>query len=262
MFAQPRYVLALVIASISMLLSHASLAAGVMVFGGSGRLGSEVVSDLLAKGEEVVVFVRPTSDRSRLAGMDVTYVVGDLLDSASVKSAFESHDIDAVINTVALRTGETSPYVEGERNIDAATKGKGLKHMILFSATGAGDSKAPIPPQFYEQFRRTYEDRGAAEGIIRASGTPYTFVRLGTVHDKPETGTATMVEDLVLGPSPGLTPPGWRWGVCANNAVSIKPFTPLTTACRSFPRNDPANDIANSSVSGYLRSIEPSWRNW
>lgn len=167
--------------------------AAVLVFGGSGRLGSEVVQNLLAAGEKVVVFVRPTSDRSKLDGMDVDFVVGDLTDSDSVKAAFEGRDIDAVINTVALRPGEGSPYVIGERNIDAATKGRDLAHMILFSATGAGDSKSTIPPQFYDGFKQTYLDREASEDIIKASGTPYTFIRLGTVHDKTETGSGYLV---------------------------------------------------------------------
>ncbi len=174
--------------------------AAVLVFGGSGRLGSEVVQNLLAAGEKVVVFVRPTSDRSKLDGMDVDFVVGDLTDSDSVKAAFEGRDIDAVINTVALRPGEGSPYVIGERNIDAATKGRDLAHMILFSATGAGDSKSTIPPQFYDGFKQTYLDREASEDIIKASGTPYTFIRLGTVHDKTETGSGYLVEEPVLGP--------------------------------------------------------------
>lgn len=181
-------------------LSSPTVHADVLVFGGTGRLGADVVHDLIAAGEEVVVFTRATSDRSRLDGLDVAFVVGDLMDQTSVAQAFEGRGIDAVINAVALRPGETSPYVIGERNIDAATKGKGLAHMILFSATGAGDSKSTIPPQFYEPFKKTYEDRAASEQIIRASGTPFTFIRLGTVHDKPATGSAYLVEEPVLGP--------------------------------------------------------------
>ncbi len=175
--------------------------ADVLVFGGNGRLGSDVVKNLLAGGEDVVVFVRETSDRSRLEGLDVKYVVGDLMDGASVKAAFEAHDIEAVINTVALRPGETNPYVEGEKNIRAATEGLDLDHMILFSATGAGDSKDMIPPQFYEEFETTYLAREESEQIIIDSGTPYTFIRLGTVHNRPATGQAYLTEEGKLGPA-------------------------------------------------------------
>jgi nucleoside-diphosphate-sugar epimerase len=189
------------VAAFSMLIGlSSSVMASVLVFGGSGRLGAEVVENLLAAGENVIVFVRPTSDRGRLDGMNIEYVIGDLLEAGSVKAAFEGRDIDAVINTVALRPGESVPYVIGEQNIDAATRGLRLSHMILFSATGAGDSKSAIPPQFYEEFKSTYLDRGTSEQIIKDGGTPYTFIRLGIVHDKPETGTGTMVEEPVLGP--------------------------------------------------------------
>lgn len=188
-----------VLTVLSTLMSGTAMAA-VLVFGGTGRLGAEVVQDLIAAGEDVVVFTRATSDRSRLDGLDVEYVIGDLMDKDSVAAAFSGRDIDAVINTVALRAGETSPYVVGEQNIDAATKGKGLSHMILFSATGAGDSKDTIPAQFYEPFKKTYEDRAVTEDIIRESGTPFTLIRLGTVHNEPATGSAYLVEAPVLGP--------------------------------------------------------------
>lgn len=193
-------ILSVLFATVFLALSAPVAHATVLVFGGTGRLGAEVVHDLIAAGEDVVVFVRTTSDRSRLDGLDVDYVVGDLMDKASVANAFAGRDIDAVINTVALRPGETSPYIVGEQNIDAATKGKGLAHMILFSATGAGDSKSTIPPQFYEPFKKTYEDRTVSEQIIKDSGTPYTFIRLGTVHDKEATGSAYLIEEPVLGP--------------------------------------------------------------
>jgi uncharacterized protein YbjT (DUF2867 family) len=174
--------------------------ADILVFGGSGRLGSEVVKNLLAADEDVVVFVRETSDRSRLNGLDVSYAIGDLLDADSIAAVFEDHDIDAVINAVALRQGESSPYVIGEENIRAATQNVDLSHMILFSATGAGDSKDAIPPHFYKNFEETYVNRGRSEEIIKSSGTPYTFIRLGIVHDMPATGQAYLAEEPKLGP--------------------------------------------------------------
>lgn len=170
------------------------------MFGGSGRLSAEVVQDLIAAGEDMIVFVRATSDRGRLEDLDVDYVMGDLLDAASVEAAFKGRDIDAVINTVARRPGETTPYVIGEQNIAAAIEEMDLTRMILFSATGAGNSKSTIPPPFYEEFEKTYTDRGLMEKIVKDGGTPYTFIRLGAVHDKPETGTGRMVEEPILGP--------------------------------------------------------------
>ena len=73
---------------------------GVLVLGGTGQLGAEVVERLVAKGEAVTVFVRPTSDRARLANFEVDYVVGDLLNDADVAAAFEGRSYRAVVNTV------------------------------------------------------------------------------------------------------------------------------------------------------------------
>ncbi|MDG2321858.1 MAG: NAD-dependent epimerase/dehydratase family protein, partial [Rhodospirillaceae bacterium] len=56
---------------------------GILVLGGTGELGIRIVKLLVEKNEDVTVFVRASSDRSSLAGLDVDYVVGDLLDQAS-----------------------------------------------------------------------------------------------------------------------------------------------------------------------------------
>ena len=62
----------------------------VLVFGGSGGLGSEIVRDLVADGHRLSVFVRPTSNRSRLAGLPVSYIEGDVLVEADVRRALQS----------------------------------------------------------------------------------------------------------------------------------------------------------------------------
>ena len=68
-----RFLSAFVLMAITALSGQTSWAAesaadpgGVLVFGGSGRTGAFVVDELLNRGEAVTVFVRPTSDRSRL----------------------------------------------------------------------------------------------------------------------------------------------------------------------------------------------------
>ena len=62
----------------------------VIIFGGTGRLGAPIVKLLVQAGEEVTVFARKDSDKSRLSGLKVDYVVGDLTDEKSVAVAFDS----------------------------------------------------------------------------------------------------------------------------------------------------------------------------
>ena len=58
-----------------------------MVTGATGFVGSAVARVLLARGHQVRVMVRPTSDRRNLAGLDVEIVIGDLTDPASLARA-------------------------------------------------------------------------------------------------------------------------------------------------------------------------------
>lgn len=59
----------------------------VLVTGGTGFLGAQLCRDLAARGHEVHVLARATSDRSALAGIGVAWHAGDLSDAASVTRA-------------------------------------------------------------------------------------------------------------------------------------------------------------------------------
>ena len=59
----------------------------VLVLGATGFLGSNLVRALLARGDEVRAFVRPTSNTRTLKGLDVERVVGDLTDPGSLERA-------------------------------------------------------------------------------------------------------------------------------------------------------------------------------
>jgi dihydroflavonol-4-reductase len=59
----------------------------VLVTGASGFVGSAVARKLVERGFAVRALVRPASPRSHLADLDLDYVVGDLLDAQSVRSA-------------------------------------------------------------------------------------------------------------------------------------------------------------------------------
>src|SRR5690349_22090420 len=59
----------------------------VLVTGASGFVGSAVARKLLDRGFAVRALVRPTSPRFHLAGLDIEFAEGDLLDAASVRLA-------------------------------------------------------------------------------------------------------------------------------------------------------------------------------
>jgi hopanoid-associated sugar epimerase len=59
----------------------------VLVTGASGFVGSAVAGKLLERGFAVRALVRPTSPRFHLAGLDIAFAEGDLLDAETVRPA-------------------------------------------------------------------------------------------------------------------------------------------------------------------------------
>src|SRR5579864_6402920 len=60
-----------------------------LVTGASGFLGSHVARQLVSRGEEVRVLMRPSSTNRAIADLSLEYVTGDLRDPASVARAVE-----------------------------------------------------------------------------------------------------------------------------------------------------------------------------
>ena len=104
----------------------------VLVVGGTGRLGAPVVRLLVEAGYPVTVFVRSSSDRSRLDGLEVTYVTGDLMESDTVKAAISNRQFRFVIDASARGNSHESFYDTAMRNILDALEGSQVRHQVLF----------------------------------------------------------------------------------------------------------------------------------
>ena len=63
-----------------------------LVSDATGFIGSAIVRELLADGEEVEVFLRKTSDTRNIDGLDVELAYGDIRDGDSVKNALQGCD--------------------------------------------------------------------------------------------------------------------------------------------------------------------------
>ncbi|MEQ8508603.1 MAG: NAD(P)H-binding protein [Rhodospirillaceae bacterium] len=185
-------------------LTSASLAAeGVIVFGGAGRTGAFIVDELLAQGEEVTVFVRPTSDRSRLSGKNVAYAVGDAMNAADVDAAFAAAKPRVAINTIGGRGTQKNFWDTTQMNITAAAKKHGTKEIIFLSSVGVGDSAIAYSAEARARTKDSMDERFAAEEDLKASGLTYVIIRTGII--APEgtapTGLAELTEDrMSMGP--------------------------------------------------------------
>jgi uncharacterized protein YbjT (DUF2867 family) len=132
----------------------------ILVLGGTGVVGSQVVKELLARKVEVTVLTRKPEHESALPS-GARGVVGDLLDPGTVRSAFRGRDALFLLNAVSpTETHEGLMAVNGARLGD-------VKRIAYLSVHNV--DKAPHLPHFGSKL--------SVEAAIKASGIPYTIIR-------------------------------------------------------------------------------------
>jgi len=172
----------------------------VLVFGGTGQLGSHVVKALVLAGEDVTVFARATSNRERLKGLSVAYIIGDALKESEVEVAFKTSAFRAVVNALAGGADEGDFYNIAQEHMDRWAKKTGVEQMILHSSIGVGESMAIYPKFMLPRTGEALRQKEIAEGHLRASGLNYTIIRNGILvpHETPATGNAILTENQML----------------------------------------------------------------
>lgn len=175
---------------------------GVLLFGGTGRLGMPIAKLLVATGESVTVFVRQDSSRARLQGLPVRYIVGDLADENSIARAFDSRRFRVVIDASAQR-GASNAVLKFYENaagwIVKHAKRTGVRQFILHGSIGAGDNRQEVPALRGAPVSDRLVDKGFAEKAVIAGGVPYTIIRHGLVPYDPQppaTERAYLTRDL------------------------------------------------------------------
>jgi uncharacterized protein YbjT (DUF2867 family) len=148
----------------------------VLVVGGTGMLGGQVVTKLLSRGKPVRALVRPTSDAKRLEQVGVEIARGDMMDPASLLQAMDG--ADAVISTAAGYTrhskGDTDEIDRtGNRNLVDAASRAGIRRFVLTSILTC--DQTPQVPHFWH--KKLAEDR------LDELGVPFVSLRPGAFLD-------------------------------------------------------------------------------
>ena len=102
----------------------------VLVTGGAGYIGSHTVLSLLENNYDVVVYdnlvnssLESIARVEKLTGKSVTFIEGDICDTAQLDALFKQYPIDAVIHFVALKAvGESAeiPLSYYQNNVHGA----------------------------------------------------------------------------------------------------------------------------------------------
>lgn len=137
----------------------------ILVVGGTGYLGRELVQLLVARGERVRVLARDPNKADLPDGVE--RVAGDVRDGAAVARALEG--VRAVVSAMHgfVGKGVDPASVDRDGNATLIAAAKHVERFVLVSVHGAS---ADHPMDLFRM-------KHAAEESVRASGIPFTIVR-------------------------------------------------------------------------------------
>lgn len=159
-----------------------------VVTGATGFLGSRVARQLVERGYDVCVLVRETSDLSRLEGIDLNRVIGDVVDRSSVLRAVDGADV--VFHCAALvelgprdRAHLEQVNVEGTRNVLEAASGADAIAVHVSSVSALGPTGPdPVDESWWSTEPETvaYEQtKREAHLLARSMAADGAKVRIG-----------------------------------------------------------------------------------
>jgi uncharacterized protein YbjT (DUF2867 family) len=144
----------------------------ILVTGGTGRLGNQVVRVLRSVGLDVRCLVRKGSEYFWLNDTGASYFFGDLRDPESLSRALR--DVRYVIAAAGVRVEKTdnnhkSVTADGNIALFEAALARKVEHVVFVSCAGAADPQ-DVP---------ALTAKRAAEDHLVASGLSYTILRPG-----------------------------------------------------------------------------------
>lgn len=138
----------------------------VLVTGGAGFIGRQLVPALRARGKPVRVLAR---EAETVEGADV--VVGDVTRPETLPAALAG--VDAVIHLVAILQGKPEDFdrviAGGTRNVVEAAREAGVRRFVYQSALGLNEESRETIPYF--------RGKWAAEQAVTGSGLEFVIVR-------------------------------------------------------------------------------------
>ncbi len=141
----------------------------ILVAGGTGHLGLELVTSLTARGLTVRVLTRRPDHARKLLGAAPEVAAGDVRDPASLQLALTG--VDAVVSAITgFGPGGSGPRAvdyEGNLNLIRAAEAAGVLRFVMLSIHGA----SPDNPMHLHRMKHL------TEAALRDSSLDWTIVR-------------------------------------------------------------------------------------
>jgi dihydroflavonol-4-reductase len=162
--------------------------ARVVVTGGTGFIGSQLVRRLVAGGDDVTVAARGSSRRDALADLPLRWVTADITERAAMRRALRgAQRLFHVAGTTNLRLGAEDALrinALGTRTVLEAALAEGVERVVHVSSVAA---IGPAPPH------GTADERQLRAGPL---GIPYADSKLAGEHEALRIGARGL--DVVI----------------------------------------------------------------
>src|SRR5919201_1287249 len=152
------------------LLPEGSGLARVLVTGGRGTLGREVVAALARGGYTVRVMSRSSREAGAGGQAGIEWAQADLRTGEGLAGAVAG--VDAIVHAASSPVTHTKEVdVDGTERLLGQAREAGVSHIVYISIVGI--DRIPYP---------YYKHKLAAEGVVQRSGVPWTILRATQFH--------------------------------------------------------------------------------
>jgi uncharacterized protein YbjT (DUF2867 family) len=143
----------------------------ILVTGGTGTLGRQLVPRLQAAGRQVRVLSRT----SHAAADGVEHVTGDLATGEGVQAAV--HGAEIIVHCAGSARGDE----DKARHLVRAATQAGVRHLVYISVIGA--ERIPVVSGIDRSMFGYFGFKLAAERVVADSGLPWTTLRAAQFYD-------------------------------------------------------------------------------
>ena len=161
----------------------------IILFGATGTVGIEILTEALAKGHQLTAFVRNPEKLPLFEDKNLIIHKGDVLKLEDVKKAMYNQGVVLCV----LGDGKIGKIrAEGTKNILSAMSDFGVKRLICQTTLGMGESYGNLNfmwkhIMFGLFLKKAFQDHKLQEHYIQNSNVNYTIVRPSALTKGPVT---------------------------------------------------------------------------
>lgn len=168
----------------------------IIVFGATGKTGTQIVTQGLEAGHIITAFVR-TPSKVTITHPNLKLAKGDVLDADAVDAALQGQD--AILIALGVPASEMRPVVsQGTLNIVNAAKKYGVRRIVvetsyMVSANSRRRSFIEngvfgIICALFKGVDRMFADKDVQESVVKSSGLEWVIVQPPIINDGPHLG--------------------------------------------------------------------------